>query len=160
MTEVGEAAAAAGDGALGAHIDFCHFCLSLSHHSTSFPLSLFTSLHEAHTRKRTHAHETHTRSKVWSNYTKLRHQKEETSISFPPQNSHQRHSRPASDDTTPQNSPHTAVNFSPTVDQTPNQQPNDEFVSNPRINHHSLNRSQWSLWVSHYSWVFVFVGPS
>lgn len=112
------------------------------------PHSLFTSLHftrHTHESARTHRN-TCTRSKVWSNYTKLRHQREETSISFPPQNSHQQHSRPASDDTTPQNSPHTVVNFSHTVDQTPNQHPNDEFVSKPRMNHYSLNWSQWYLY--------------
>lgn len=49
VMEVGEAAAAAGDGGLGAHIDLCHFSVSLSRHSTSSPLSLFTSLHIRHT---------------------------------------------------------------------------------------------------------------
>lgn len=54
--EVGEAAAAAaGEGALGAHIDFCHFCLSLA--TPPLPqLSLFTSLHVIHTWMRTREH--------------------------------------------------------------------------------------------------------
>lgn len=76
--EVGEAAAAAaGEGALGAHIDFCHFCLSLA--TPPLPqLSLFTSLHVTHTWMRTRTH-----VKVWSDYTKEGgKEREELSISF------------------------------------------------------------------------------
>ncbi len=84
--EVGEAAAAAaGDGGLGAHIDLCHFSVSLSPLHLFPALSLHFTSHYTHMHARTHKHthtHTHIHTKVWANYTRLRHQGEETSICF------------------------------------------------------------------------------
>ena len=82
--EVGEAAAAAaGDGGLGAHIDLCHFSVSLSPLHLFAALSLHFTSHYTHMRAHTHIDtHTHMHTKVWENYTRLRHQGEETSICF------------------------------------------------------------------------------
>lgn len=58
--EAPAAAAAAAGGGLGAHIDLCHFSVSLAPLHL-FLLSLFTSLHITHTN-------THTQG--WTNYTR------------------------------------------------------------------------------------------
>lgn len=83
VMEVGEAAAAAGDGGLGAHIDLCHFSVSLSPLHLFAALSLHFTSHYTHMHARTHIDtHTHMHTKVWENYTRLRHQGEETSICF------------------------------------------------------------------------------